>query len=500
MRRIRRGTGGMTPRRLQPRAIMEVRDVAGINTSADKRLAPEKPVTQRKRRKLDNDGTIFKVVRNKRNHTASILKLNDHCFDQIFDWLSVKDLNSFSKTCTRLQQIGRQYFQRNYRDLIHFDRKTPCLNNVKYIDSFAGFYQNIVIAKGDEYKVYEYINSHRNQSIKRIKFTNYTLTTHKINNIRHILDGVEVLQLYRCTIADELYECILGHCVNLKNLSIDNGAFELFPENDKWLQKKYPTLEHFELIELTHIESQWEPKMDQMLKFLELNPNIRSLSVTSRNLMKFVDLVKETNIRLDELTVTLSSQSGQYRIIPYVKQTDLISLVNGLYELGFYKRLNLLNVPRLDKEIVAVNGFKSVYPRILDNNVNLDNVKELWLKCYFMNEINKTLDLVAAKLVNLERVWLSRLLTAADEIAIFVKYAPKLKEIYVDKIYGKKLDLTTLNKEREKLRGARKVTIYVDEKTFLETKWNNKSIDLSLVTLKRKESYQFKYLYPFDNV
>ncbi|XP_031631967.1 uncharacterized protein LOC116346171 [Contarinia nasturtii] len=455
-----------------------------------------------KRPKLDNGSTIFKVVPNKRNHTASILELNDHCFDHIFDWLSVKDLNSFSKTCTRLQQIGGQYFQRNYRDLIHFDHETPCLNNVKYIDSFAGFYQNIVIAKGDEYKVYEYINSHHNQSIKRIKFTNYTLTTHKINNIRHILDDVEVLQLYRCIIADELYECILGQCVNLKNLSIDNGAFELFPENDKWLQKKYPTLEHFELIELTHIESQWEPKMDQVLKFLELNPNIRSLSVTSRNLMKFVDLVKETNIRLDELTVTLSSQkSGQHGIIkPYVKQTELISLLNGLYELGFYKRLNLLNVPRLDKEIVAVNGFKSVYPRILDNYVNLDNVKELWLKCYFMNEINKTLDLVAAKLVNLERVWLSKSLTAADEIAIFVKYAPKLKEIYVGKMYGKKLDLTTFNKEREKLRGARKVTIYVDEKTFLETKWNNKSIDLSLVTLKRKELYQFKYLYPFDNV
>lgn len=52
------------------------------------------------------------------------------------------------------------------------------------------------------------------------------------------------------------------------------------------------------------------------------------------------------------------------------------------------------------------------------------------------------------------------------------------------------IDLQQLNKVRDKMLEARKVTIYVEEDIFLASKWAVKDTDLDLIRLMRKESYE----------
>lgn len=45
---------------------------------------------------------------------AKIFKLDIDCFDEVFEYLSLKDLHSVGQTCKFMQQVAGQYFRRNY--------------------------------------------------------------------------------------------------------------------------------------------------------------------------------------------------------------------------------------------------------------------------------------------------------------------------------------------------------------------------------------------------
>lgn len=81
----------------------------------------------------------------------------------------------------------------------------------------------------------------------------------------------------------------------------------------------------------------------------------------------------------------------------------------------------------------------------------------------------------------------------------FLRYAPRLKEIKVDYIYDgfpietSIVDLAALNKERIKLTGATKITIYVPENNFLVTKFAITKTELSFVRIKRAEEVEWTH-------
>lgn len=50
---------------------------------------------------------------NERGSLPMIFKLNIHCFDEMFEYLSLKDLLSFGQTCKGLQNVAGKYFKRN---------------------------------------------------------------------------------------------------------------------------------------------------------------------------------------------------------------------------------------------------------------------------------------------------------------------------------------------------------------------------------------------------
>lgn len=53
----------------------------------------------------------------------------------------------------------------------------------------------------------------------------------------------------------------------------------------------------------------------------------------------------------------------------------------------------------------------------------------------------------------------------------------------------KVVNLLALNREREQLPGAQKITLHVDEESYLATKWAFGETDLKFIRLKRNTSY-----------
>ena len=108
---------------------------------------------------------------------------------------------------------------------------------------------------------------------------------------------------------------------------------------------------------------------------------------------------------------------------------------------------------------------------------------------------NNSHEAVARNLVNLERIHIG--VPTSEAIASFIRHAANLKRIKIDRgclmsnIENDGLNLAAWNKLREKLPGARKVTIYVPEETYLAAKWTADKIDYSLISLQRADSYDW---------
>lgn len=60
--------------------------------------------------------------------SSSIFKLNGHCFDKLFEFLSLKDLHSLGQTCKSMQQMTGEFFTRNYSAA-----KFNCLSDGIYV-------------------------------------------------------------------------------------------------------------------------------------------------------------------------------------------------------------------------------------------------------------------------------------------------------------------------------------------------------------------------------
>ncbi|XP_031623105.1 uncharacterized protein LOC116340646 [Contarinia nasturtii] len=531
-------------RRSARTAVMQSKSI-----ETGKRLAPPKLDTKRKRRKLNdvNEENEIDIViaPNDRNQSTSILDLNEHCFEEIFEWLSVSDLHSFGNTCTQIQQFAGRHLQCNYpTQSVYFCELCPVPRFCRSADfeGFEEYFKSIIIkmclncndtTKHISDKVikkrneqYQYINFYCNPPLKCITFIACTLTACDMNNIRTLLNSVEVLRIWNCIVVDDLHECLLQHCVNLKSLFV---YMTTFSKNHKWLRQTYPTIEFFELrpLELL-LREKLHINMTQVLQFLEKNPNIRRFTVYSEHLIECVkSKVKskslfKRNIQLDELTIKYCGNSE----IP-------TTLLNQLYERGFYKRINLLYT--IDPVNWDVNGLGMLGAVICLDSVsdysNLANIKELWpdwivdrprrplaqsyvardttgmvawlkkmdkIEKMYENNYKNELERLAKCMINLERIWLNKKYVRHSDILPFVKLAPKLKEIFIFEDLETILNLSKLNKNRKRLAGSQKLTIYLNEKQFLMNERGNGRMNLSLIALDRHETYFGKHLNPSD--
>ena len=109
-------------------------------------------------------------------------------------------------------------------------------------------------------------------------------------------------------------------------------------------------------------------------------------------------------------------------------------------------------------------------------------------------------EILANELINLQRLYLTE--ANFDGIMGFIRKSVKIHTIKMHYIQTGAhfngdtmvIDLLALNKVREKLPNAQKITLYVEEEIYLATKWAFGEIDFRLIRLKRLNMYYFKSL------
>lgn len=168
-------------------------------------------------------------------------------------------------------------------------------------------------------------------------------------------------------------------------------------------------------------------------------------------------------------------------------------VLNELYERGAYKRLQYYfyctAAPEMVDELTTLNGLVKLY---IDNSEDLvslpalNNFEEL-----ATDNANK---ITANHYINLKRFYL-RFAEPADLLP-FIKHCVESRKIKVECLDGLEadiVDLPTWNRQREPLVDPQKITLYVNEKVYLATKWASKETNHPLICLKRIGSFEWEH-------
>lgn len=409
-----------------------------------------------------------------------MFKLNVDCFEHLFEWLSLKELLEFRRTCQRMKKVVDYYIKLNYPHLLRFN----IFNRRCFLDML------------NEHEHLNYFKWTKQLSIENVK-----LTGAAIESIKYVLNGLEELKLNGVHIDGDFYDVILKHCPLLRHLNVTTNNRHhpgtIIGTGNDWLHRQYPMLEHFEMhIGIDHEEPSMEPPQytTELLAFFQQNQKIRIFSTDSGLIEKCQRLLLKSGLKFDRLDIYMDHRLHL-----------VCNLANILYENKFYKHLHLYNnqnhlIRNEEHHLSAFNELEKLHLYDLPEDRPMpvvESIKELsigWIDYLPMgaqpmgNIQMNILKMVAENFTNLRRVDMQAVYMR--DIWSFVCHAPKLQQIRVVMIVRNDKptvgDFIAMNEKRKKLVGARKVKILVDEQLFLEFKWANK-INFSLIELKRTD-------------
>lgn len=216
-----------------------------------------------------------------------------------------------------------------------------------------------------------------------------------------------------------------------------------------------------------------------------------------------------------------------------VKSSSICMLLNELYELGVYKRMELYRPVYIyitNKDLASLKCLSKLHMKFIPLSKDDDDFDELpedvdapidlkslqSLQAFHVQTTSSIKDIGngATSLKNLEQFHAQY--ANFGHIVSFVKKSAKLREIIIESFdnavifeelefedpWGflknaekepKFIDLYRLNRERAKLPDAKKITLYVNERLYLATKWAIRDTDLPFIRLKRIESFEMYY-------
>lgn len=502
-------------------------------------INPRPPLKSCLKNPLRKDVEISAVPSSEEYNISPIFILNIDCMDEICEYLSLKDLHSFGQTCKAIHQATGEYFKRNYKSTDSFgsekgiitvssghDERTLTTAFTEYITRITHDNKTILPL------LYIELCTDNFTSLNHISLANLMLNSVKVECIRRLLlTKVEILRIQNCTLDNDLYRVILKFCKNLKQLYVHEYVAETFDKHvNSWMLRQYPMLEHFEFT------PKWLFEMEELHGFLELNPTISSFSTDLECLWQNKEDFMKSTVKLDKLGVKIFQRNNNEAF-----SQEHCDMLNLLYKQGFYKSLevqicyvdqhcsNLLSsLHQLD--VLCIRNFTRCF-----NLPRLPNLKELAI----FDATHKTeLDILARSLVNLRRVYLKNALF--DDLGPFFRHSTLLEKIMahfrrddtgdagaacesggacesgdaVDtdalsaegasnaksnrsakSTLSATVDLLKMNKEREQLKGAKKVTIFVPDDVFLTTKWARGDLNLRFVEMKRSGSIDWDYYF-----
>lgn len=433
--------------------------------------------------------TVDMCTSNK-NRMSDIFRLNIDCFEDIFNYISLKDLSIVGQTCKRMQRVVGHYFQQNYESAKATFHYNFAVNYV-HADCFIDFVEKIRVIQSDD-EFCDFLQWNRFQSLKQIRLYDQNLTLNKIECIKPILGQVEALELLECKIEGDFFESLLIFCANLKRLCVDGTT--MIGTKYNWLHRHYPQLEHFQLLTVIGME------IKELKIFFKLNQNIKQLAFGGKCFWMNQESMRSSKLQLDVLAIKYDKR---------VKLDSLCQFLNVLQQRGFHKRLHLyFDLPfGFEQEIVDQLATLDKLVKLVANSrhshINISSLIKLEELCITCNAIND-LEHLPDTLTNLKRLYF--LEATSDDILPFIRRAAKLNKIKVNRLYHGKyfdedksiLDLSSLNREREKLTFAKKIMIYVKEEIFLATKWNINQTEFSLIEMKRIDSYDWNMTFQID--
>lgn len=439
-----------------------------------------------------------------------IFALNIDCLDEMFEYLSLSEIYSFGQTCKRMNKAAGEYFKRNYSgDIKHCQRTGMytyyCDRNSIIslltidVSEFKQFMPRISIARND-FSQFQYIQYYINEfeSTKHIRLSILTICNERIDLIKKLLPQLEILDIDSCKIAGDFYETTLKYCENLKQIIVRSSRVTDFgstTRDNNWLAREYPKLEH--LIWMPHASH----RIMEFHEFFQRNSNIQKFSTNAKFLCANADIVLNSMIQLEILEIKINVNFNARRRYTRLMLNETILNINRLHEHGFYKRLHIVTncqceiIGPLLTSFKGLESFHIMYYSKTCNLPQLENVKELTVDKSYATK--KDMEIWANSMVNIERL---RILCCGDIDIImpFIHRSSKLKSIKLTNrgsLGNRVFNLTMLNSERAKFRGATKITIYVRDYFYLDTKWATPNGDTRLkhIEVRRDNSMLWEY-------
>lgn len=411
-----------------------------------------------------------------------IFRLDRDCSHEIFNCLPFSDVYTVSQTCGRMQNFAAEYIQYTYKSA-----EIMCvwygIMMEKYsrfpVNDASQFIQKVHICDNQD-GPFSFIESNCS-SLNRICIAGVELTDFRINCIRKLLKNVETLELFCVDIGDEFHENILRFCKNLKRLSLR----DFFPKaaiigtDNHWLHYAYPKLVHFEL----DLSNAW--KIDELKEFFEQQKNLQCFATNVQLLRQNAEFLIESKKQLRDLAIT-----GDEIVTVW-------DLLKDFHNQDIYKRLHLY-VPNVNQPLIeqigTLDGLETLYVVSGSSQLHfnsLTNLSELVIHSVPNEQyaLEWTMDLV-----NLQRLSLQK--ADASHILPFVQYSDNLQMIKIKKFDQRVVNLPRWSAERLGI-FAQKLTIYVEERCFLKTKWTFNGTCIGQVEVKRYDScewtHHFKY-------
>lgn len=400
------------------------------------------------------------------------LKLNDDCWEHVYDYLSFEDVLAMGQTCNRMNQMSGYYVREYYPNLeFKMCDKKIYLNEVCVPAHFYQFIRRLSVYDSDDFSII-FVNVAQFDSLKTLMFGLMALDGNAIESIRNVLENVETIELYCCKIASNFYKHLSNYCPQLKhlNVSYSNG------EDTNFLTEYYPLLESLTYLVGAPFKNLSSLTMGHELKtFLEKHLKLKSFESDAQFLWANRTRLEQTNIQLDLLHIDYN-----------LPLTTFGNLLRTLYEHGFYKSLQLsygyINEEQLGDKISKLPRLEKLKMKNdLFFDLSLVKLKELYITSFDSPVSEELVAKIVPKLERLQFVYVD-----FNTILLFIRYAKRLRTIEIDFLFGgERFDLVALNEERKLLKNASQVSIYLRDTHYLPIKWQSKNSNLNLVRIER---------------
>lgn len=413
-----------------------------------------------------------KVNHNQSTEEPKYTELIDDCWSNVFDLLPLEDVHAFGQTCKAFQSLTGAYFQSDYKAVfVNFTNHGVYIRG-KMMKGFDRYAIKASFSRDTPNQVMLDVGKNC-KDLKHVDLNFVTSNQFEIDAVRLVLSNVERLDLTHCEFNENTWETILACCSKLKRLKVlINRHFIHFPI------RTYSTVQHLEM--LANNANNIFFRNNELMRFLENNPNIQSLAISFNLLLTNRKSTLTSMIHLEDLAIDLHRNIND----------NMISLLNELYDRNFYKKLHLrctrVQFPMQLSLLHELRGLVTLYISCAENTKLplLTDITELGISKQG-GGIN--INFLADNYNKLQHLLLDKV--NFTEILPFIRHSLTLKSVEIYQYTKDMLDVVKLNNERKKLHGAQRITVYVNDDLYRATKWLTPVVTLEFIEIKRQQSY-----------